>query len=91
MVKKTSNKVFLSLILRGCKYRGMGSPRLCEDHSLLRQIVLILDPDNPKSRLMAVIPSLLSFRAINSFFISKEMAFRFVDARPGMSGSKLAV
>ena len=91
MVKKTSVKVFLALILWGCKYRGRGSWRLCEDHSLLRQIVLALDSDSPKSLSIAVFPSSFSFRAITFFFISKEMAFHFVDAQPGMSGSKLAV
>ena len=89
--KKTSNKVFLTLILWGCKYKGRGSPKLCEAHSLLCQIVLTLDSDSPKSRPRAVFLSPFSFRAINSFFISKEMAFRFIDAWPGMSGSKLAV
>ena len=88
-LKKNLNKVFLTLILRGCKYTGRVSPRLCEDHLLLCQTVLTLDSDSPKSRFMAVFPSPLSFRAITSFFISKEMAFPFIDAWSGMSGSKL--
>ena len=90
-LKITSNKVFLALILRGCRYRGRENPRLCEDHLLLCQIVLTFDCDSPKSRPMAVFPSPFCFRAITSFFISKKIAFRFIDARPGMSVSKLAV
>ena len=59
MVKKITYKVFLALILRECKYRGMGSPMLCEDHSVLRQTIHTLNSNSPKSRPMAVSLSFL--------------------------------